>query len=44
MDIALQLESGFTIGVESKFTEWMAPKSMNKEAFRPAYFGGAEPV
>ena len=29
MDIALQLESGFTIGVESKFTEWMAPKSMN---------------
>ncbi|RYZ83313.1 MAG: hypothetical protein EOP06_20205, partial [Proteobacteria bacterium] len=38
LDIAIEFESGFTIAIESKFTEWMTPKSMNKESFRPTYF------
>ncbi|MFC5460467.1 PGN_0703 family putative restriction endonuclease [Massilia niabensis] len=44
LDIALHLESGFTIGVESKFTEWMTPKSTGEDVFRPAYFPEANPV
>jgi len=38
LDVVLQLESGFTIGIESKFTEWMTPASKGSGAFRPAYF------
>lgn len=38
IDVVLRLESGTTIGIESKFTEWLAPKSSNKELFSAKYF------
>jgi hypothetical protein len=38
LDVVLSLVSGETIAIESKFTEWMTPKTIGKEAFRPAYF------
>lgn len=44
LDVAIQLESGFTIAIESKFTEWMSPKAAKKEVFRPAYFANGHGV
>lgn len=38
LDVVMLLESGAVVAIESKFTEWMIPKSTAKEAFRPAYF------
>jgi hypothetical protein len=44
LDVIIQLDSGIFVAIESKFTEWMTPKSMNKEAFRPSYFADAQGV
>jgi hypothetical protein len=38
LDIALELEGGVTIAIESKFSEWLTPKSTNKESFKSKYF------
>ena len=38
LDIALRHESGLVVGVESKFTEWLTPKSPRKEHFKAKYF------
>ena len=44
LDIALRFASGLTVAIESKFTEWMTPKAMCGEVFRPAYFPAADPI
>jgi hypothetical protein len=38
LDVALQLAGGSVIGIESKFSEWLTPKSASKEPFKPKYF------
>lgn len=38
LDVAIRFESGGVTGIESKFTEWLAPKSPNKAHFREKYF------
>ena len=38
LDLAIELISGMTVGVESKFCEWLTPKAMKKEYFKPKYF------
>ena len=38
LDIAIRLRSGFTLGVESKFCEWLTPKSSLKPPFKEKYF------
>ena len=38
LDIGLRLDSGKIVGVESKFSEWLSPKSPNKAPFKPKYF------
>ena len=38
LDLAIELISGMTVGVESKFCEWLTPKTMKKECFKPKYF------
>jgi hypothetical protein len=44
VDVALELASGTVVGIESKFTEWFAPKRGAKAALKDKYFGGdAEP-
>jgi hypothetical protein len=40
LDVTLELSSGQLIAIESKFTEWMTPKSRNKPAFKDKYFEG----
>lgn len=40
LDIAFRFRSGLVVGVESKFSEWLTPKSPNKESFKPKYFDG----
>jgi hypothetical protein len=40
LDIAFRFGSGLVVGVESKFSEWLTPKSPNKELFKPKYFDG----
>lgn len=42
LDVALTLEDGHVIAIESKFCEWLAPKSTVKPAFTPAYFADAD--
>ncbi|MEP7247187.1 MAG: hypothetical protein ABI885_26365, partial [Gammaproteobacteria bacterium] len=42
LDVAIRFHSGAVIGIESKFTEWLAPKSPNKEHFRDKYFDVGE--
>jgi hypothetical protein len=42
LDAVLQFASNQTVAIESKFTEWMGPKSGNKAHFRPAYFLGSK--
>lgn len=39
LDVVLELEGGFTIAIESKFSEWLVPKAKSKEAFKAKYFG-----
>jgi hypothetical protein len=38
LDVALEYSDGHVIGVESKFSEWLTPKSKNKAPFKPKYF------
>lgn len=38
LDVALMYPNGHVVGIESKFSEWLAPKSKNKEPFKPKYF------
>lgn len=38
LDIAFLFSGGFVVGVESKFSEWITPKSPGKELFKPKYF------
>lgn len=38
LDVVLVLTGGSTIGIESKFSEWLAPKSENKVPFKLKYF------
>lgn len=38
LDICVRREDGGLVGVESKFTEWLARKSASKEYFKPKYF------
>jgi hypothetical protein len=38
LDVALEYSNGHVIGVESKFSEWLTPKSKNKEPFKAKYF------
>jgi hypothetical protein len=41
LDVALEYSDGHVIGVESKFSEWLTPKSKNKAPFKPKYFSEA---
>jgi hypothetical protein len=38
LDIAVRLKSGVTLAIESKFCEWIAPKSASKAPFKDKYF------
>ena len=38
LDLAVVLANGTTVGVESKFTEWLHAKTQQREAFKPKYF------
>ena len=38
LDICVTCKGGRLVGVESKFTEWLATKSAAKEHFKPKYF------
>ena len=38
VDVALELESGSVVGIESKFTEWLTPKRRNAAGFKEKYF------
>lgn len=38
LDLGIRLESGITVGIESKFTEWLTPKSPKAEPFKQKYF------
>lgn len=38
LDVVLGLQDGTIVGIESKFTEWLTPKSANKPAFKEKYF------
>lgn len=44
LDVVLELQSGLTVGIESKFTEWLTAKSPNKVAFKEKYFPPGEGV
>ena len=44
LDVVLELQSGLTVGIESKFTEWLAPKSQSKAPFKEKYFPSAAGV
>lgn len=41
LDVALALEDGSTVGIESKFTEWLIPKTAKQPAFKEKYFPDA---
>jgi hypothetical protein len=38
LDVALERADGFAIGIESKFTEWLTPKSASRPPFKEKYF------
>ena len=38
LDVALERADGFVIGIESKFTEWLTPKSASRLPFKAKYF------
>ncbi|WP_405226013.1 PGN_0703 family putative restriction endonuclease [Lentisalinibacter sediminis] len=40
LDVALSLANGFSIGIESTFTEWLTPKPGDKSPFKEKYFPG----
>jgi hypothetical protein len=38
LDIVLTMKSGVTFAIESKFTEWLAPKARSESPFKDKYF------
>ncbi|MBI4572670.1 MAG: hypothetical protein HY713_05220 [candidate division NC10 bacterium] len=38
LDLAIELSTGITVVIESKFSEWLTPKSRKRECFKPKYF------
>ena len=38
LDVAFRFDTDLVVGVESKFSEWLTPKSPNKEIFKAKYF------
>ena len=38
IDVALELSDGFIVGIESKFSEWLSPKSVSKGPFKSKCF------
>ncbi len=44
LDVVLTLKSGVTFAVESKFTEWLTPKSGARPSFKEKYFESDEGV
>lgn len=38
LDVVLKLKNGLVVGIESKFTEWLTPKSAAKPPFKEKYF------
>ncbi len=40
LDIVLSLSAGHVVGIESKFSEWLRPKSASKKPFAASYFRG----
>jgi hypothetical protein len=38
LDVALELADGNIVGIESKFSEWLTPKSKSNVPFKPKYF------
>ena len=38
LDVVLELKTGLVVGIESKFTEWLNPKSTTKPPFKDKYF------
>jgi len=44
LDVIFELQNGLVVGIESKFTEWLTPKSSSKPAFKDKYFPTARGV
>jgi hypothetical protein len=44
LDVCLALESGHTIAIESKFTEWLTRKRVVRGVFKPKYFAADQEV
>ena len=44
LDVALELASGASVCIESKFTEWMTYSSSTRGDFRPVYFPEGEGI
>ncbi len=42
LDVVLELSDGHIIGLESKFSEWLTPKSKSNVPFKPKYFPGEQ--
>ena len=42
LDVAITLESGAVIGIESKFTEYLSRSTKGKGSFQPSYFQTSE--
>lgn len=40
LDIVLALSAGHVVGIESKFSEWLSPKSTSQKPFSASYFRG----
>jgi len=40
LDVVLELSGGQFVGIESKFSEWLTPKSASEKPFAPSYFRG----
>lgn len=38
VDVVFELQRGLVVGIESKFTEWLTPKSTGKPTFKEKYF------
>jgi len=38
LDVTLELTGGCVIGIESKYSEWLSPKSQGKAPFKSKYF------
>ncbi|RQD58789.1 MAG: hypothetical protein D5R98_08130 [Desulfonatronovibrio sp. MSAO_Bac4] len=41
LDVVFEFYSGLTVGIESKFTEWLTAKSQSKVPFKEKYFPSA---